>query len=207
MLIDEVKKKVESKLNSQIMASKILLDKLRLIDEDSRKSSQYQDPNYLPFYYYLARSIEPKSILHIGLDLALPSCCFLQGSSSVDRILCFQRESKEFYSPRLAISNIKDIKGRNFNIDYYRGKASDLEFANKMSKGFDIVLITEKVNSDQINETLDICWDYLNLDGFIVVDYVLSNRSIGDMFSSFCKSKNKPYFKFKTRYGTGITQK
>lgn len=206
MQIDEIFNSLNKKLKSQIINPRILLDKLRLISEDSRKSSQYQDPNYLPFYYYLSKFIFPKNIVHIGLDLALPSCCFLQGSKTVESILCFQKKKENFYSPRLAISNIKDVKGKKFEIDYYFGNINDVEFVKKLEKNFDFFLITEKFNNDEINELLDMCWQYLSLDGFIVVDHV-GEKSKKEIFSSFCKGKNRDFLKFDTRYGIGLVQK
>lgn len=207
MTIEEIQSTLSNKLRNQLITSRVLLDRLRLISEDSRKSSQYQDPKYLPFYYYLSRVLFPKKIVHIGFDLALPSCCFLQGSESAEEILGFQFASEKFYSPRLAFSNIKDIKNKNFFIDYYYGKFNDLEFIKKLQKNFDLFLITERLNNDQINELMDICWEYLNLDGFIVVDHLKSNKSMGDIFRDFCKGKNKPSIEFATRYGAGIIQK
>lgn len=207
MLIDEIKTKLNERIKKQLVSTRVLLDKLRLIDSESRKSSQYQDPNYLPFYYYLGKSIFPKSIFHVGFNLGLPSCCFLQGCSSVERMLCFQRKNKEFYSPKLGLSNIKDIRGKKFNVDFYYGDLFDEECVAKMKSGFDLILITEKLNNDQINETLDICWENLNFDGFLVVDHVNSNKQVGDIFKGFSKGKNRNFEIFDTRYGTSVLQK
>ena len=207
MPIEEIHKKVQSKLQNQLITSKVLLDRLRLIDESSRKSGQYQDPRHLPFYYYLARAMEASSVLHIGFDLGLPLCCFLQGSPSTGRILGFQRRNKDFYSPRLALSNLKDVKGKGFDAECYHGGILDPELHALMSKGFDLVLITERLNSDQLSETLDVCWNYLRTDGFLVVDHAKSDKSMGEVFSSFCNAKNCPFVLFETRYGAGLTQK
>jgi len=198
---------LDKKLKSQIINPRVLLDRLRLIDDNSRKSSQYQDPNYLPFYYYLSKFIFPKNIVHVGLDLAFPSCCFLQGSKTTESILCFQKQKKSFYSPRLAISNIRDIKGKKIEIDYYYGNVNDLNFIKKLQKNFDLFMITENCGNDDLNEFLDIFWQYLNLDGFIVVDHIKSEKDKSKIFSSFCKGKNRSYKEFDTRYGTGLVQK
>ena len=199
--------KINSKLKTQLISSRVLLDRLSLINQYSRKSSQYQDPNYLPFYYYLSRVISPISIVHVGFDLALPSCCFLQGSDSAKSILGLQVSADVFYSPRLAFSNIKKIKGKKFDIDYYCGKMEDVDFINKLQKNFDLFLITERVGAEKINEFLDICWEYLNLDGHIVVDHTKSDKDTGSVFKSFCKGKNRSFIEFDTRYGSGIIQK
>ena len=204
MTLEDIQPILSSKLKSQVIGPRVLLDKLRLIDESSRKSSQYQDPNYLPFYYYLGKLVQSKSLLHVGLDLGLPSCCFLQGSPQVERMLAFQRTSKDFNSPRIAVSNIRDIKGKRFDIDYYYGNVVDGEFVKKMSLKFDMVMITEKINGDRINETLDVCWEYLNLDGFICLDHVSETK---DIFFDFCKARNRSPVVFNTRYGVGLVQK
>jgi hypothetical protein len=193
-----------SKLKAQAIGPRVLLDKLRLIDESSRKSSQYQDPNYLPFYYHLGKLVQPKSLLHVGLDLGLPSCCFLQGSPQVERMLCFQRASKDFYSPRIALSNIRDVKGKRFDVDTYYGNVVDGDFIKKMSLKFDMIMVTENINGDKINETLDVCWEYLNLDGFLCLDHISETK---DILSDFCKARNRSLVVFGTRYGVGLTQK
>jgi hypothetical protein len=205
--VEEIKDAIKVKLKNQLITSRVLIDRLRLIDEDSRKSSQYQDPRYLPFYYYLSRSIHPKSIVNLGLDLALPLCCFLQGADTAESVVCLQRASKDFYSPRLALSNIKDIKGKKINVDYYYGDVIDSSFIQKLEKNCDLVISTERINNDKINESLEVCWQYLNVDGFIVVDHIHSNESIGEIFRSFCKGQNRPFVEFETRYGTGLVQK
>lgn len=193
-------------LKDQHIPPRVLLDKLRLISENSRKSSQYQDPNHLPFYYHLAKYVFPKKIVHVGLDLGLPSCCFLQGSKSTESILCFQKQNQEFYSPRLAISNIRDVS-KKLEIDYYYGNANDLNFIKKLEKNFDLFMITENCSNDDLNEFLDIFWQYLNLDGFILVDYVKSEKTKLEIFKSFCKGKNRDHKEFDTRYGIGLVQK
>jgi predicted O-methyltransferase YrrM len=206
MLIEEIAPKIKDKLKRQAMSSRVLLDRLRLVDEHSRSTSQYQDPNYLPFYYYLSRFVSPRSMLHVGLDLALPSCCFLSGCSSVERLLCFQRREKTFYSPRIAMSNLRDAKP-SLSVDYYYGGINDLEMEHKMREGFDMAVITSKMNNDDMSDCLEICWRSLRLDGILVVDHTRSVRQIGELFEAFCKVQNRPCIFFDTRYGTGATQK
>jgi hypothetical protein len=207
MLIEEIHGKVEGKLKNQLITSRVLLDRLRLIDETSRRSSQYQDPRHLPFYYYLGKSMEASSVLHVGLDLGLPLCCFLQGSPATERIMGFQRKDKAFYSPRLALSNLKDVKGKGLDFDFYHGGILDPDLHARLSRGFDLVILTERLNSDQLSETLDVCWNYLNMDGFLVLDHAKAEKNMGDVFSSFCKAKNRPLVLFDTRYGAGLTHK
>lgn len=207
MLVENWDVKLKSKLSAQAISTRVLLDKLRLIDESSRKSSQYQDPRYLPFYYYLSKLQDSKSLLHVGFDLGLPSCCFLQGATNVERMVCFQRKSSSFYSPRIAISNIKDIKGKNFNVFYYYGALIDKEMEGLMKNGFDTILITERMNDDQMNEALNLCWNCLNLDGALCVDHSTADKNIGKMVKDFCKAKGRLFSSFDTRYGAIVVQK
>jgi hypothetical protein len=183
-----------------------LLDRLRLLDDGSRLTGQYQDPRYLPFYYYLSKHTSPRSLLHVGLDLALPSCCFLLGCDSVERFLGFQMEKKSFYSPRIALSNLRDTR-RSLPMEYHYGKIIDRDMESKMSSGFDMVLITSKMNDDEMNEVLEVCWNHMNLDGVMVVDHAVSIPRVGDLFGAFCRSRNRPVVSFDTRYGNALTQK
>jgi hypothetical protein len=205
-MLDKIAIELKDKLRKQHIPPRILLDRLRLIDENSRRSGQYLDPNYLPFYYHLSGLIQPRNILHVGLDLGLPICCFLLGSKSTVGITCFQRRSSAFYSPRIALSNIKDVKGRKFPVEFHHGLIIDQEMQVKMSPGFDLVMITEKTSPDDLRESLDVTWEKLRLDGFIVVDHA-SEKERGEVFRNFCKGKDRPSADILTRYGISIVQK
>lgn len=206
-MIEEIAEKVREKLKAQHISPRVLLDRLRTMDDQSRRSGQYQDPNHLPFYYYLSKFMSPKDILNVGLDLALPVCCFLRGSESVSSLACMQRKTGNFYSPRLALSNIRDTKGRKFPVSFHHGSILDPEMQEMMSGGFDFVMITDRMESDGMGEILECCWKKLRLDGFMLVDRVDSEKDTGDLFRSFCKSSNRAHVVFSTRYGTGFVQK
>lgn len=205
-MLDEIVAQLKDKMKKQHIPPRILLDRLRLIDEGSRRSGQYLDPNYLPFYYHLSGLISPRDVLHIGLELGLPSCCFLLGSKTASRITCFQRRFSGFYSPRIALSNIKDVKGRKFPVEFHNGLIIDLEMQEKMIRGFDLVMITEKTSPDDLQEILDVTWEKLRLDGFLVVDH-MSEKDRAMVFNNFCKAKDRSSANLKTRYGVSIVQK
>lgn len=205
-MLDKIESDIRDRLAKQPISSRVLLDRLRILDESSRRTSQYQDPNYLPFYYYLSKFISPKSVLNVGFDLGLPICCFLTGNSTTERALAFQPADKSFYSPRIAISNVTDVRP-GIILDYYYGKILDGELESKMSKGFDCVIVSSKMNPDDLNDIMEISWRHMNLDAFLVVDHVSSNPKEGDIFRSFCKAKSRPAVVFPTRYGVGFTQK
>jgi hypothetical protein len=196
------KKELNEKVNRQYVSSRILLDKLCLVDEDSRKSGQYQDPLYLPFYFHLNKFIKPKNIAQIGLNLGLETCCFLQGNDSVERVFGFQKNNDAFYSERLALSNIKSIS-KKIKIDYYYGQIYDDEFIKKISSCY-LIMINEKTNFDEIKNVIDISWQNLNLDGHLLMDYLHYDKKIEKIFLDFCKVQNRPSNIFNTRYGIGI---
>ncbi|NDD55036.1 hypothetical protein EBZ39_14435 [bacterium] len=206
LLLNKLKIDIEKKLASGLVGPRVLLDRMRLIDEESRKSPQYHDPNYLPFYYHLSKFIKPRVILQVGFNLALPLCCFLRGSESASSAIGLQIDSREFYSPRLALANIKDVKGRSFASSFHLGKVTDSAFADMVSPGVDLVMITEKVGPDLI-DILEVCWQSLNLDGFILLDKAPLGSPEGKLFSDFCRSKNRDFIFFSTRYGTALSMK
>lgn len=200
--LQKIKQDLDIKLSKEPISARVLLDRLRLLDDASRKSGQYQDPRYLPFYYYLSKSIFPKNAFVVGLDLGLHICCFLKGSDTLEEVTAFQRKNDYFYSPRLAISNIKDVKGKKFRFRFYQGNISDQKIEN-----FDYAMIIEKTNADVLAETLELCWSSLNSNGFISLEHIEFNKSTKGVLSSFCKGKNANFIEFETRYGTALIQK
>lgn len=204
MELENIKSELEKKLSLSLINPRILLDRLRLIDEDSRRSPQYQDPNYLPFFYYLSGVVSPKVILNIGLDLALPICCFLKGCHSAKRLIALQPDLGSFYSQRLAISNIKDTS--RLSVDFHFGGIADEGFLKMISGGLDLVVISEHSGFD-LSDILEICWQNLNLNGFLVLDKVSIGSAERKFFSDFCRSKNRDFIFFNTRYGTALSAK
>lgn len=202
MLVEEIQKDLSLKLSRQAVSPRVLLDRLRMLDEDSRKTGQYQDPNYLPFYYHLSKFFSPKSVLNVGLDLGLPICCFLAGGPRPEGVFLFQRRSEAFYSPRIALSNVRDVMPKASPV-YHNGLISDETLAR--FAGLDMVLVTGRYDCDEVREILDTCWGLLNLDGVLVLDH--SHGKNSDVFSSFCKAQNRPHVMFDTRYGHSLTQK
>lgn len=202
--VTELKSKIELKLNKGL-SSRIFLEKMRLIDEDSRKSSVYSDPRYLPFYGWLGTLINPKSLLEIGFNLGLCSGCFLQTCKSVTKFLAFQ-EYIENFSPKLGIANIKD----NYKEDFYIhiGRIYDEIYDKQLIKNkWDLVLINYETGYDKYREYLDMVWENLSNDGLIFVDNISKHKFAFDAYKDFCKIKNRDFCKIDTRYGVGVIQK
>src|SRR5262249_14158519 len=127
----ELKERLEQKLN-KLYPSKVFLDKLRVIDEESRKTSPYSDPRYVPFYYWLGTMVEPVSLLEVGFRLGLFSACFLKGCKTVKKFLGFQQETEEFYSPNLGRANVRDnYKGES---KVYVGSFMDEAFESMLDE-------------------------------------------------------------------------
>jgi hypothetical protein len=200
--MEEIQRELGLKLSRQAISPRVLLDRLRMLDDNSRKTGQYQDPNYLPFYYHLSKFFSPKSVLNVGLDLGLPLCCFISGGVVPERICLFQRRDESFYSPRIAISNIRDVAPKASPL-YHRGLISDREIVG--FGGLDMVLVTGRYDCDEVREVLDVCWELLNLDGVVVLDH--ARGKAGEVFDSFCRAQNRPHVRFDTRYGHSTTQK
>lgn len=197
---------IKSKLEKQLIPATILLDKFKAIEETSKHVSAYTDPNYAPFYYYLGTLIEPKNFVEIGFKLGLLSGCFFQGCKTVKNFLGFQQKTDEFYSPRMAKSNIKRFFKGDF--DFYLGETTDKEWLNCFSKNnWDLVLVNEQKDYDFYRMCLDVVWEKLENGGLIVVEYALNHEPCKKAFSDFCKIKNREYCVMSTRQGTGLIQK
>lgn len=206
-MLEELERDVNYRLKRQTMSTRALLDRLHLLDEASRKTSQYQDPNYLPFYYYLARSSSPKTVFQVGLDIGLPTCCFLSGCPAVDRVVAFQKREGSFYSPRMAISNIKIVRASGLSFDFYLGSFSDESLESLISPGVDMTLVTCECSDDELNDILYSSWERTNLGGMIVADHMRSKPKSFDVFRSFCKTQNRDHIFFETRYGNALVRK
>ena len=98
------------------------------------------------------------------------------------------------------------MKGRRFPVDFHFGKATDENLSRKISGGVDLAMITERIGSDLL-DVLEVCWQNLNLDGFVVLDRAPPESAEGRLFSDFCRSKNRDLIFFNTRYGTALAMK
>jgi len=206
MQITELKKKLDERLAKQF-SPRVLLDNLRLIDEASRKTSAYTDPLYLPCYYHLGALIQPKNIIDIGFRLGLFSSCFLKSCKTVKHIFGFQEKTEEYYSCRLGKANVLQI-AKKVKIDIHVGTTLDEEFITKLhGNKWELCFINQEAGYDKHMSYLDLVWPQMELDGFIVMDYITRHQPAKRAFFDFCKSKNREPVAFQTRYGLGIIQR
>ena len=196
---------LSSRLASQSVTSSVLLGGARLIDDSSRLSGQYQDPNYLPFYYHVGRVFDPGRILCVGLDLGLQVSCLLKGCSQPESAFCIQEKSDSFYSPRLAISNVRASAGRRFPVAVHVGGLND-PGVFESCRGIEAAIITGEMAGDPLMESMSLCWSMLSDGGILCVDRLSCGHS-EDVFRDFCRARGASSAFFGTRYGSGIASR
>ena len=206
MKIEEIKPILDVKLSKKLIPARILLDKFRIIEENSRKASAYTDPGWAPFYYYLGSIIKPKAVLEIGFKLGLLSGSFFKGCKTVEKFLGFQERGEQYYSFRLGKANIRSCYKKE--TDLYLGQLTDEEFLSKIKNNlWDLVMVNELKDYDYYRMCLDLMWERVSPDGLILMDHALSEKQGKSAFLDFCKTKNREAFFFKSRYGTALVQK
>lgn len=204
--LEILKNNLTNDLKKSLVNSRVLLDKLKLIDEDSRKSGAYLDPTYSGFYYHLGKYVEAKNVMEIGFNLGLLSSCFFLSCKLTENFVGYNKNYAHRIVAKMGRANVKmRFKG---NIDVYCGDLFDKELDDIIgSKKFDLVLINDEVSFDDHLKYLDFAWGLLEEDGLIVQDY-LAKHSLGNSaFSSFASSKSRKILNLATRYGVGILQK
>jgi hypothetical protein len=206
MNISELKPLLDQDLKKSLVSPDTLLHSFLLLTEDSRKSMAYTDPKYIPFYYYLGKHIAPVSFVEVGFRLGLCSGCFFRSCKTVKNFLAFQRQSAEYYSPRLALKNIK--KNYRGTVDVVVGDIMGKEFLGKYTgRTWDLALMNDEMGYDEHRVAFDTLWNGLALGGFVVADFVDTHKPGGTAFRDFCRTKNREPVFFPTRYGMGMVQK
>ena len=203
--LDNLDNFLKNELELQKVSGKILLDRFCVIDEDSRRSPAYIDPNYSGFYYHLGKKINPHFMMEFGFDLGLLSGSFLVACKTVKKFLGYREASSEFVSLRLGQQNIK--KAMKGDRKFYMGALYDVEIENYLLGGLDFAVVTSQLNYDKHLEYLDFIWSHMNDNGIIVSEYFNKNPASKQAFLAFSKSKNRKGLVFATRYGTGLMQK
>jgi hypothetical protein len=201
----ELSEHLNDKLGKQL-PSRVFLDNLRVIDEESRKSAAYTDPRYLPFYYFLGTKVTPVNLVELGFRLGLTSALFLKGCRTVQKFLAFQEKPEEYYSPRLGKANVKSNYRGDFHV--HVGSVNDDAFMNRLqATGWDLAIVNEEVSYDKHRLLLDLLWAEMRREALIICDYVTRHRPTGQAYFDFCKSRNREPLVIETRYGVGIVQK
>lgn len=206
MEIVEIKKFIESKLSPNL-PSHIFLDKMRVIEESSRKSFAYNEYSYVPLYYWLGEIFKVETLVEVGFGLGLLSGNYLKTCKTVKRFLALHElRTGEYYSHRLGKSNIKDnYKGYLY---IHVGKIDDDIFETKL-KTLDVglAIINEENTYDRHRLYYDLLWPQMNKDGLVVIDYLNKHKQSAVAFKDFCKSKNIEPTYINTSYGVGLIKK
>lgn len=205
MELKELTDRLQNDVDKEVMSSMTLFQRFRFMDERSRLTGAYFDPRYIPFYYHFGKYIFPKTMLHAGFGLGLVSGVLLDSCKSVERFLAFQNPRGEYYSPRLAVRNIKDRYKKQFNL--YVGAIDDDGFTQMLNKEeWDLIIHTELISYDEHRSEFDILWEQLVYDGLFVIDH-LTHEPCQKAFEDFCKIVNREPIIMDTRYGVAIIKK
>lgn len=206
MEIESLYKNIENKLLKKPISTTVLLSNMRLIDDNSRQTAAYQDPSYLPFYYYLGCQIKPKHVLQLGFRLGLSASCFFKGCKDTEFFLGQQNKINGHYSFRIGKGNLLDVYQGRYRMFY--GDTGSEEFAVNVNKyKWDCVLIDEEVTYDEHMSYFNMAWSNLNSSGFILIDYINFHKPGKKAYSDFCLSRGKRELVFSTRYGVGLIQR
>ncbi len=202
----DIKVYLEDSLKKDLPAH-IFLDRMRVIEEESRKSFAYNNNTYVPLYYWLGKVFKAKTLVEIGFRLGFLSGTYLKSCKETKYFLALQ-EAKvgEYYSYRLGRSNVRDnYRGYFFP---YVGKCEDNVFLTKlMALEVDLAIINEEVGYDRHRLYYDMLWPQMKKDGLILVEYIKKYKPSAIAFKDFCISQNiKPIY-INTSYGVGIIKK
>jgi len=204
--IMDIKAYIEGKLKKRL-PSHIFLDRMRVIDEDSRQSFAYNDATYVPLYYWLGTILNPQTMIEIGLRLGLLSGNFLKSCKSVSKFTAIQEvRVGEYYSSRLAKANIKDnYKG---SLYAYVGSIDDDVFITRIrSMEFELAIINEENSYDRHRLYFDLLWPQMSEGGLIVVEYVEKHKPSSIALKDFCTSVNLEPIYIDTTYGVALIRK
>jgi hypothetical protein len=207
MQLKELKERINEDLQKGLMPANIILRQFCMFDESARESIVCVDSSYFPFYYHLGKYIQPESLIEIGLGIGLVSGSFMSTCKSVKRFLGFNSPKKE-NSWRIGRLNVLNVNSKLQETDCRFALGNFKNIVSEISKKeWDLVLMNEVMDYDSYRYALDVLWDVLVLDGYMVVDKISSEEICRKCFDDFVKSKNREYVKFETLYGSGIIMK
>ena len=202
----EIQDRVNLDLHRQIMSSKVLCNRSRLLDEGSRKSAAFADDTYIPFYYHLGKCVIPRTLFRYGFGLGLFTGSFLQGCNTVEHVFAFREGVKQDEPAcKLGAKNLRDVYHRGLEV--YVGSFSDKPVQERLSVGWDIIMVDTEVSYDDFRYLLDVLWKHVSSDGWMVVDRVGDGGSACQPFQDFAKISRLDPCVFDTRYGTGVIYK
>lgn len=203
--LSDIEVGLKERLSKQFSA-RVVMDRMRLLDEGSRKAPAYSDPLYVPFYYHLGCVAPRRTFLDIGFRLGLFSTAYMLGCKTVEKVLGFQPRTAEYYSSRVGKGNIRTVYRGEFYIHF--GDMTDEEFSSRFELDtWDVTVINEESNYDAHLYYLETAWLRASFNGLVVMENIDRHKPAKDAFFDFCKAKSRSPAIFETRYGTAIVQK
>lgn len=204
MNLERLRSEISKKMESGALPPRILQSRFKIWTE--KPTALYGDPTYMPFYYYLGKSLNnTKNLIEFGFNLGMPSGCFLDACPGVEYFLAFRKKG-EFNAKRMGVANIHNIWKKRF--DLFVGDESNAEFIKKvLSKRWDLAIISDEFQDKKTYTAyLDLVWGQMSDTGLIVLDY-LKNPEVYESYKLFCKIQSREMFTIPTVRGTAIIQK
>ena len=202
----ELKQLIENDISKFLMPPRVLLTKFHMLDDAARETVVCSDPTYFPFYYHLGKYIKPKNIIQIGFGLGLVAGSFMSSCDTIEEFFGIHTPNETNYTWRTGRTNVLSVNPKlksNFKIAV--GDFKDYE--HLVSKKWDLVLINDHMEYDKYRYILDVLWDSLNLDCFMIVDMIDTQSVCSKGFMDLCKIKNRECVVLKTLYGSGIIKR
>lgn len=193
-----------SQLNSKLESGfdpKILLRSAHLPSIALFESSEFTDPQYLPFYYFLGSLIEPRRVIQVGRRLGLVGSCFMQGCKTVETWVAYEITPEP---PSMSIKNLKMYAQKPEFVGCARSVSE--EFSLHENCRVDLAIISDLCPKDKLRHYMSVLWEHLESEGLLVVDYI-DHDAMRESFDEFCRVQNRESLKFKTRHGVGIITK
>jgi len=190
----DLKERLTDRLKKQLIPARLVLSSFCFLDERLRENAIYQDSHYIPFFYYLGNELKPRKLAEFGCGIALYSSVCLLGSQGAYKVLLVERDKREYYSARLAKTNIKQL-----GLNPYICVSNQIPEIYNQDE-WDLVLI----NDDYFLEHLDLIWKKISLNGHLCF-MDLNNKS--KEISDFCKVKNREAMVIDARYNMYIIRK
>lgn len=204
--MDPLIEKLNKVLSHTPISARAMLGRFLMNDERSRLSAAYSDPRYIPAFYYLGREITPSNVAEFGLRAGLCGGAFLMACKTVNNYLAFQPASDSYYSPRIAVKNLKQFYRRELRV--HVGDVRDPDFTYQFeNKKWDLIMINDEPSYDQAMLMLNLSWSSLADNGLIIMDYVNYHKSNGRAYRDFCKVRNRDPGIVKSKYGLGLLRK
>lgn len=182
------------KLDRALIPPRVIFKGARF-GNDYQRSPEFQDPRYYPFYYYLAGQIKPRRVLQIGSRGGYIAFAFCKTSESV---------VQWSFHPHSPYSSIAESNAQANIADDF-GLVRFLPEIQEHDK-YDLVIISDKFESEKQLEYLNTAFDHLVPEGLLVVDYI-TDESAEDVFSRFCKARNREPVRLDTRYHVSIIER